>query len=110
MSVAISSGIGGMASRVTPVDGEVEGVREVLVAGDVGVHADVAHAGFDRVELGESGEEAGFVAHDSGVLGHGVPDVSLQRAHVLRTIRCKKRGDLVARGLHRGRRALLCRE
>ena len=37
---------------------EVEGVREVLVAGDVGVHADVGHARLDRVELGEPGAQA----------------------------------------------------
>ncbi len=152
MSAAISSGIGGISSRVTPVAGdhtrftcsdgvefgvvaavvasaglasferrlqggasgergrlEVEGVRQVLVAGDVGVHADVADAGLDRVELGEPGEEAVFVAHDAGVLGHGVADGALQGAHVLRAIRREQLGDLVARSLHRGCGALLCR-
>ena len=120
MSAAISAGIGGISSRVTPVEGDqtrftcsdgvefgviaavvasaglasferrlegrtsgergrlqVEGVGQILVAGDVGVDPDVADAGLDRVELGEPGEEAVFVAHHSGVLGHGVTDGAL---------------------------------
>ncbi len=49
------------------------------------------HAGLDRVEFGEPGEEAGFVAHHSGVLGHGVADGALQGAHVLPAIRGEQR-------------------
>ncbi len=85
-------------------------MRQVLVSGDVGVHADVGHARLDRIELGESGEEAGVVAHHTGVLGHGVADGALQGADVLRAIRCQQPGDLISRGPHRGRRALLRRQ
>ena len=72
-------------------------MREVLVAGDVGVDADVGHARLDRVELGESGAQAVLVAHDAGVLGHGVADGALQGAHVLRAVGGEQLVDLVAR-------------
>ncbi len=73
---------------------EVERVREVLEARDVGVHTDVGDAGLDSVHFREPGEKSLFVANHTRVLGHGVTDRALQRAHVLFTVGGEERVDL----------------
>ena len=65
---------------------QVEGVRQVLVAGDVRVDAHVAHPLLDLVELGEPRFQACLVAHHAGVLGHHVADGTLQGPDVFMSV------------------------
>ena len=54
------------------------------------------HARLDGVELGEPARRPCFVAHDAGVLGHGVADGALQGADVLRAVGGEQLVDLGA--------------
>ncbi len=83
-------------------------MREVLEPCDVGVDADVIHPSFDHVELGEAGAQPFRGAHHTGVLGHGVADRALQRAHVLPTVRSQQVVDLGPRLRDGLRRSPLC--
>ena len=52
--------------------GDGRGRELLIVEGSASVFTDVAHAHFDRVELGEAGAEDRF-----GVLSHGAADGAL---------------------------------
>src|SRR5690606_12463372 len=89
---------GGLQRRARRERGrlEVEGVGEVVEAGEVRVYADVGDAGFDRIQRGQPGEEALLVAHHAGVLRHDVADRALQGPDVLGPIGGEQLVDLRA--------------
>ena len=73
---------------------------EVLVAGLVGVHADVRGARIKRVELRQPVSQPRLVADHSAVLRHRVADRALEGADVLRAVGGQLAHDLGAGGLH----------
>jgi hypothetical protein len=80
---------------------EVEGMREVLEPGDVGVDSDVLHTLLDDVQFRQTGAQALFVTDDARVFGHGVADGALQSTDVLGSVGGEEFVDL-ATGLGDG--------
>ena len=75
---------------------QVEGVGQVLVAGDVRVDSHVGHALLDGLQLRQACQQPGFVTHHPGVLGHQVADGALQAAHVFLAAGSEQFGDVCA--------------
>ena len=65
---------------------KVEGVGQILIAGDVGMNADPGRMIFDGGDLAQARPQPAFVTHHAAVLGHGVADTALQEPDVLAAV------------------------
>ena len=81
---------------------QAEGVGEVVVAGDVGSHLQVACSSGDLVEAGQPVAESGLGADHAGALGHQVAHRPLQRPRELLAAAGEKLVDVPTGDVDRG--------
>ncbi len=86
---------------------QIERVREILIACEIGMDPHMRHLRVDLLELRQTCQDSLLVAYHSGVFGHHVADRALKPAHVLRSVGVQQLVHFRARAGHRFGRTLL---